>query len=40
MVIVKANYANRVIMITNMKDNLVTENMNAEYQKRSYDDLS
>ena len=40
MVIVKANYANRVIMITNMKDNLVTENMNGEYQKRSYDDLS
>ena len=23
-----------------MKDNLATENINAEYQKRSYDDLS
>jgi len=27
-------------MIINMKDNLATENINAEYQKRSYDDLS
>jgi len=27
-------------MKINMKDNLATENINAEYQKRSYDDLS
>jgi hypothetical protein len=27
-------------MIINMKDNLAIENINAEYQKRSYDDLS